>query len=155
MQTSWVKSFMHTWGAREGGRTLRKDVFLPSRHLLSAFYKTLPSKNLVFTENPLQAPSKNPSEKHLLLENLLRTLLRVACCCMTPLVCTLALQSLKTLDDPNVRMSITHGGAKNFGQKSFGLLKIFCSLPRGPARHLNASRQKLTPHCLAAIFDSQ
>ena len=24
-----------------------------------------------------------------------------------------------------------------------------------PARHLNASRQKLTPHCLAAIFDSQ
>ena len=31
-------------GAREGGRTLRMDVFLPS--------KTLPSKNLVFTENP-------------------------------------------------------------------------------------------------------
>ena len=27
--------------------------------------------------------------------------------------------------------------------------------PEGPARHLNASRQKLTPHCLAAIFDSQ
>ena len=48
--------------------------------LLSAFYKTLPSKNpsknLVFTENPLQAPSKNPSKKPLLLENLLRTLLR-------------------------------------------------------------------------------
>ena len=34
----------------------------------------------------LQAPSKNPSKKHFLLENLLRTLLRVACCCMTPLV---------------------------------------------------------------------
>ena len=48
-----------------------------------------PSKNLVFTENPLQAPSKNPSQKHLLLENLLRTLLRVASGCMTPLVCTL------------------------------------------------------------------
>ena len=67
-------------GAREGGRTLRKDVFLPSKHRLSAFYKTLPSKNpsknLVFTENPSQAPSKNPSKKHLLLENLLRTLLR-------------------------------------------------------------------------------
>ena len=52
--------------------------------LLSAFYKTLPSKspyknpskNPVFTEKPLQAPSKNPSKKHLLLENLLRTLLR-------------------------------------------------------------------------------
>ena len=36
-------------GAREGGHTLRKDVFLPSKHLLSALYKTLPSKN----------PSKN------------------------------------------------------------------------------------------------
>ena len=53
----------------KGGRTLRKDVFLPSKHLLrnlSAFYETLPSKNpsknLVFTENP----SKNPSKKHLL-----------------------------------------------------------------------------------------
>ena len=36
--------------------TLGKDVFLPSKNLLSAFYKTLPSKNpsknLVFTENP-------------------------------------------------------------------------------------------------------
>ena len=28
-------------------------------------------------------------------------------------------------------------------------------LPEGPARHLDASRQNLTPHCLAAIFDSQ
>ena len=27
--------------------------------------------------------------------------------------------------------------------------------PEGPARHLDASRQKLTPRCLAAIFDSQ
>ena len=27
--------------------------------------------------------------------------------------------------------------------------------PEGPARHLDASRQKLSPHCLAAIFDSQ
>ena len=27
--------------------------------------------------------------------------------------------------------------------------------PEGPARHLDASRQKLTPHCLAAIFDLQ
>ena len=27
--------------------------------------------------------------------------------------------------------------------------------PEGPARHLDASRQKLTPHCLAAILDSQ
>ena len=27
--------------------------------------------------------------------------------------------------------------------------------PEGPERHLDASRQKLTPHCLAAIFDSQ
>ena len=38
------------------GVVLRKDVFLPSKHLLSAFYKTLasknPSKNLVFAKNP-------------------------------------------------------------------------------------------------------
>ena len=38
--------------------------------LLSTFYDTLPSKksskNLVITENPLQAPSKNPSKKHFL-----------------------------------------------------------------------------------------
>ena len=64
----------------QGGRTLRKDVFLPSKHLLSAFYKTLPSKNP--SKNPCpywkpsQAPSKNPSKKPLLLKNLLRTLLR-------------------------------------------------------------------------------
>ena len=51
----------------------------PSRKsalILSAFYKTLPSKNpsknLVLYWKPLQAPSKNPSKKHLLLENLLR-----------------------------------------------------------------------------------
>ena len=57
----------------------RKDVFLPSKHLLCAFYEIPsknPSKNLVFTENPYKAPSKNPFKKHLLLENLLRTLLR-------------------------------------------------------------------------------
>ena len=29
------------------------------------------------------------------------------------------------------------------------------TFPEGPARHLDASRQKLAPHCLAAIFDSQ
>ena len=32
---------------------------------------------------------------------------------------------------------------------------IHLPYPEGPARHLDASRQKLTPHCLAAIFDSQ
>ena len=46
-------------------------------------------RNLAHTEKPLQAPFKNPSKKHLLLENLLRTLLRVPSCCMTPLLCTL------------------------------------------------------------------
>ena len=59
---------------------MRKDVFLSSKHPLSAFYKTLPSKNpsenLVFTKNPYKAPYRNPSKQHLLLENLLRTLLR-------------------------------------------------------------------------------
>ena len=29
------------------------------------------------------------------------------------------------------------------------------AFPEGPARHLDASRQRLTPHCLAAICDSQ
>ena len=33
-------------------RNKKKDVFLPSKHLLGALYKTLPSKNRVFTENP-------------------------------------------------------------------------------------------------------
>ena len=61
----------------------RRSVVLCERPcicLLSTFYKTLPSKKaskkLVFTENPLRAPSKSPSKKHLLLESLLRTLLR-------------------------------------------------------------------------------
>ena len=39
------------------------------------------------------------------------------------------------------------------------MTQVLCPLisdyPEGPARHLDASRQKLTPHCLAAIFDSQ
>ena len=69
-----------SWGACEGGRALRKGVFLPSKHLLSTFYNTPPSKNpsknLCLYSNPYKAPSKNPSGKHLLLENLLRTLLR-------------------------------------------------------------------------------
>ena len=59
----------------KGGRTLQKEVFLPSKHLLSALYETLPSKNpsknLVFIENPLP-----PSKKHPPLNSLLRTLLR-------------------------------------------------------------------------------
>ena len=36
---------------------------------------------------------------------------------------------------------------------SLNFCQIVC--PDGPARHLDASRQKLTPHCLEAIFDSQ
>ena len=69
-------------GCTQGGRTLREDVFLPSKHLLSAFYTTLPSKNPsknLFLYNSIEiveVPSKNPSKKHLLLENLLRILLR-------------------------------------------------------------------------------
>ena len=52
------------YGAREGGRTLRMDVFLPSKHLQApkTFPSKNPSKNLVFTENPYR--------------HLLRTLLR-------------------------------------------------------------------------------
>ena len=51
---------------RKAGCTLRRGAFLPSKHLLSAFYETLPSKNpsknLTFTESPYR--------------HLLRTLLR-------------------------------------------------------------------------------
>ena len=70
-------------------------MFLPSKHLLSAFYKKLPSKNpsknLVFT------PSKNPSKKHFLLENLLRTLLR-SVQLHDPLVCTLKFKGVSLRD---------------------------------------------------------
>ena len=58
-------------GAHEGGRICERTCFC----LLSTFSKS-PSKNVVSTENPLKAPSENPSKKHLLLENLLRTLQR-------------------------------------------------------------------------------
>ena len=38
-----------------------------------------------------------------------------------------------------------------------GAAKASCgeTVPGGPARHLDVSRQKLTPHCLATIFDAQ
>ena len=50
------------------------------------------------------------------------------------------------------------GVFKKFVQKKFVL--IFRSLnvlpyPEGPARHLDVSGQKLSPHCLETIFDSQ
>ena len=68
-------------GCTRRGSYSAKSVFLPSKHLLSAFYKTLtsknPSKSLVFTEDPywrllrtllrrfaVREPSKNPSKKH-------------------------------------------------------------------------------------------
>ena len=36
-----------------------------------------------------------------------------------------------------------------------GCKEVRQPFPEGPARHLDVSRQKLTPHCLATIFDSQ
>ena len=55
---------------RRGSHSAKGRGFLPSKHLLSTFYKTLPSKNpsknLVFTENPYR--------------RLLRTLLRSTYC---------------------------------------------------------------------------
>ena len=69
--------FSFPFSKEQGGRTLRNDVFPPSKHLLSAFYKTLPaknpSKNLIFTENLCRRLLRT---LHLLLENLLRTFLR-------------------------------------------------------------------------------
>ena len=67
-------------------------MFLPSKRLLSAFYKTPPSKNpsknLVFTENPYRRLLRTLLRKHLRLENLLRTLLR-SVRLHDPLVCAL------------------------------------------------------------------
>ena len=52
-------------------------MFLPSKYLLSAFCKTLPSKNpsknLVFSKNPDKRLLRTLLKKHLLLENLLRS----------------------------------------------------------------------------------
>ena len=65
---------------RNLSRVHAKGVVLCERTcfcLLSAFYKMLPSKNPSnLCWKPLQAPSKNPSKKHLLPESLLRTLLK-------------------------------------------------------------------------------
>ena len=44
------------------------------------------------------------------------------------------------------------GGFPIWTCPSFFVL-FFVLFPEGPARHLDASLQKLTPHCLAAIFD--
>ena len=58
--------------AREEDRTLRKDVFLPPKHLISAFYEMLlaksPSRNLVFTENPYRRLLKPPFSEALALK---------------------------------------------------------------------------------------
>ena len=56
-------------GARRRGRTLRKGVSLPSKHLLSAPMtppSKNPSKNPCPYWSPYEAPSKNPSKKHFL-----------------------------------------------------------------------------------------
>ena len=37
----------------------------------------------------------------------------------------------------------------------FSFVKEFLQYPEGPARQIDVSRQKLSPHCLEAIFDSQ
>ena len=69
-------------GCTRMGSYSAKGVFLPSKHLLSAFYNTPPplsknpSKSPCPYWNPYKVPSKNPSQKALPLKNLLRTLLR-------------------------------------------------------------------------------
>ena len=57
--------------------------------LLSAFNKRSLLRTLLRNPCLYWKPLQPPSKKHILVENLLRTLLRVACCCMTPLVCIL------------------------------------------------------------------
>ena len=62
-------------------------MFLPSSFYETPLLRTLlRSLSLLKT---LQAASKSRSKKPLLVKNLTRTLLK-ACCCMTPLVCTLS-----------------------------------------------------------------
>ena len=51
---------------------------------------------------------------------------------------------------PLVRESL-NGGLANGGLRYLSTI----AYPEGLARHLDVSRQKLTPHCLATIFDSQ
>ena len=68
-------------GCKRRGSYSAKCRVSASKHLQSAFYKTLPSKKnpsekLCLYSKPIQAPSKNPSKKHFLLKNLLRNLLR-------------------------------------------------------------------------------
>ena len=78
-----VASKILAMGAREGGRTLRRGVFLPSMCLLDSPFLEPLLRTLLRTLSPFKShcetPSKNPSAKNLLessLENLLRTLLR-------------------------------------------------------------------------------
>ena len=68
--------------------------YAPSIECWASFLRTL-LRTLSLLKETLQASSKNPSKKHLLLEKLLRTLRRVACSCMTPLVCTLPVQRVQ------------------------------------------------------------
>ena len=69
------------WGARRGGRTLRKGVFQPPKHLLSAFYdnpsllrtllrKSVPTETL--TRRLLRTLLRCTSFKDLFLRTLLR-----------------------------------------------------------------------------------
>ena len=56
-------------GCTRRGRTLRKDLFLPSKHLLSSFSSKNTSKNpsqnlRCLCWKPLPTPSKNPSKTH-------------------------------------------------------------------------------------------
>ena len=100
---------------------------LNSKHLLSAFYEALPSKNtsknLVLLKTLTGAPSKNPSKKHLLLKNLLRNLLRIVRL-HDPLVCTLVGQNVRgrAATFPRHKRDTSTGWLRS---RSGGVLPIF------------------------------
>ena len=54
------------------------------------------------------------------------------------------------LDTKNC-LKITRKKARNVSKN----VKALSCCPEGPARHLDVSGQKLSPHCLETIFDSQ
>ena len=64
----WFPFLRTKLGARRGGGTLRKSMFLSSKHLLSACYEPPPSKNpcknLCPCWKPYKMPSENLSKKH-------------------------------------------------------------------------------------------
>ena len=128
-------------------------MFLPSKHLLSAFYNPPPSKNPSKNpcpySNPYKAPSKNPSKKALPLKNLLRTLLR-SVRLHDPLgVHPTLIGHPQTCVYPDVCLGIAHFSGKSLlsGQGKRGDTQCIC-----PFRPTDSLVRKGQIHCVSARF---